>query len=288
MEMTMLKQMLIAAIGAIAFATPLPAQEAPPTTQVMVLGSYHFSNPGLDAVNLEADDVLSERRQREIQILAETLAEWRPTKIVVERVVPAPTFLDSRYADYEKSLATLRGEDVQIGYRVAKMLDHPAVYGFDEQPQGDEPDYFPMGPLMEFAKENDQQNVVAGLMAIVEAKMAEEQAAMEGRSIAANLLMHNDPEVLTSMHDRLYYGLIEIGDGEDQPGAVLNAMWYMRNAKMFAKMDMVAEPGDRVLMIVGSGHATWMRHFAQRTPRYSLVESYPYLELADARSADTE
>lgn len=105
----MLKQMLIAAIGAIAFATPLPAQEAPPTTQVMVLGSYHFSNPGLDAVNLEADDVLSERRQREIQILAETLAEWRPTKIVVERVVPAPTFLDSRYADYEKSLATLRG-----------------------------------------------------------------------------------------------------------------------------------------------------------------------------------
>lgn len=284
----MLKQMALAAIGAIVFASPLCAQDSSPTTQVMVLGSYHFSNPAQDVVNLEADDVLSERRQREIRILAETLAEWRPTKIVIERVVPPPTFVDPRYADYENSLATLRGEGVQIGYRVAKLLDHPAVYGFDEQPEGDEPSYFPMGPLMEFANRNDQQDIVAGLVALVEAKVAEEQAAMEGRSIAGNLLLHNDGDALASMHDRLYYGLLEIGDGEEQPGAVLNAMWYMRNAKMFAKMDMVAEPGDRVLMIVGSGHATWLRHLADRTPGYALVESYPYLELADARSAEAD
>jgi hypothetical protein len=284
----MLKQTVFAAIGAIAFASPLPAQDAPPTAQVMVLGSYHFSNPGRDVANLQADDVMSQRRQREIRILADTLAEWRPTKVVIERVVPAPRFVDPRYEDYENALATYRSEGVQIGYRVAKMLDHPAVYGFDEQPEGDEPDYFPMGQLMEFANRNDQQDIVSGLVGIVEAKVAEEQAAMEGRSIAGNLLLHNDPQALASMHDRLYYGLLQIGDGEDQPGAVLNAMWYMRNAKMFAKMDLVVEPGDRVLMIVGSGHATWLRHFAERTPGYGLVESYPYLELAAARSADAE
>ncbi|MEE4211068.1 MAG: DUF5694 domain-containing protein, partial [Parvularcula sp.] len=81
-----------------------------------------------------------------------------------------------------------------------------------------------------------------------------------------------------------YYGLLPIGNGDEQPGAELNAYWYMRNAKMFAKIDMIAEPGDRVLVIAGSGHATWLRHFARRMPGYELVDSMPFLIAAAALS----
>ena len=58
---------------------------------IMILGSYHMDNPGADAVNFEADDVLTAKRQRELQQLIERLARFKPTKIAVE----ADTSLDA-------------------------------------------------------------------------------------------------------------------------------------------------------------------------------------------------
>ncbi|MEO1047732.1 MAG: hypothetical protein AAFW59_05330, partial [Pseudomonadota bacterium] len=49
--------------------------------QVMVLGLYHFDNPGADMVNSKVDDMLTPNRQREIEALVESLASWKPTKI---------------------------------------------------------------------------------------------------------------------------------------------------------------------------------------------------------------
>lgn len=64
----------------------------------------------------------------------------------------------------------------------------------------------------------------------------------------------------------IYYGLMAFGDTESQPSAELNAYWYVRNAKMFAKAGLIAESGDRVLIIVGSGHKYWLDHFASTSP----------------------
>ena len=47
----------------------------------------------------------------------------------------------------------------------------------------------------------------------------------------------------------LYYGLLRFGDAVDQPGAELNAGWYERNAKIFAKLMTVARPGDRIIVM---------------------------------------
>src|SRR5690242_4580900 len=52
--------------------------------QVLVIGSYHMSNPRLDPVNITADDVLAPNRQREIEELARRVAEFRPTKVAIE------------------------------------------------------------------------------------------------------------------------------------------------------------------------------------------------------------
>jgi hypothetical protein len=41
--------------------------------EVLLLGTYHMGNPGRDLVNLVADDVLAEHRQRELQDLVESL-----------------------------------------------------------------------------------------------------------------------------------------------------------------------------------------------------------------------
>lgn len=276
----------LTAIATIAFATsaPLHAAEdeapAPEKVSVMVLGVYHFANPGLDMANVEVDDVLAPRRQQEIAALVDTLAEWQPSRIAVENQAAAPELTMSDYADTEELLGTTRNESVQIGYRLARQLGHDAVYGYDEQPGEGEPNYFPMGKVQAFAQENGGMELLGGLFAEVQAMAAEEEAKLPQQTIAQSLLMHNDTARVDALHDRLYYSILKIGDGDQQPGAELNAYWYMRNAKMFAKIDMIAQPGDRVLVIAGSGHATWLKHFVRRMPGYELVEALPFVERA--------
>ena len=67
---------------------------------------------------------------------------------------------------------------------------------------------------------------------------------------------------------------------KDQPGAELNAYWYMRNAKMFAKVGLFAKPGDRILVLVGAGHRYWLTHFAENVPGFISVDPTPYLRRA--------
>ena len=68
------------------------------------------------------------------------------------------------------------------------------------------------------------------------------------------LVRYNAPGTPMGGQD-LYYSMLKIGDGEDQPGADLNAMWYLRNAKIFAKLVNVGRPGDRVLVVYGAEHS---------------------------------
>lgn len=269
-------------VGLTAFGSQAIAQEEPEPEpiQVMVLGVYHFANPGLDAVNIEVDDVLADQRQREIEVLVNALAGWAPTKIAVENEAAPPTLAMPDYGQTAELLETTRNESVQIGYRLGKQLGHGAVFGYDEQPAEGEPNYFPMGKVQAFAEINGDMELLGELFAEVQAMAKEEEAKLANQSIAESLITHNDTARIEAMHHKLYYSLLKIGDGDQQPGAELNAYWYMRNAKMFAKIDMIAEAGDRMLVIAGSGHATWLKHFVRAMPGYELVEALPYIERA--------
>ena len=259
------------------------AAESPKPIEVMVLGSYHFDNPGLDLNNPKTDDVLKPQRQRELETLAAAVAEFRPTKIMVERVVKTGDLIDPRYAQFSPAdLAKNRDERVQIAYRVAHRLGHKTVYGIDEQPTAGEPDYFPFGKVIAWAEANGAKARLDTLMA-KGAALAKRVEDLQSETIPAALAEINRPET-TANDQTFYYEVLGFGDTEQQPGADLNAMWYLRNAKIFAKLQKAAAPGDRVLVVYGSGHNYWLRHFAETTPGYRNVDPVPYLrKAAEAR-----
>lgn len=296
----MRKLITVAILGLAAAASSVSAQPAENgatdiadgPVQVMILGTYHFGNPGRDVVNIETDDVTVPRRQRELEILAGALAQWAPDRILVEREAAGPDFIDSDYEHYSQPmLDNDRNEIVQIGYRLAALLGHDHVFGFDERGGEGEPDYFPFGSVTSYAEEHGQSDIIDRLFDEVRARAEAESAAQSGRSIAESLIEQNDRAEVDEAHRRAYYGMLAIGDGNAQPGAELNAYWYMRNAKMFAKLGLIAEPGERIFVIVGSGHSYWLRHFVEDTPGYELVDPLPYLRAAaivsrDRRSTD--
>jgi hypothetical protein len=272
---------MVAMIGTIVgLAAASPAAAEPATIEVMVLGTYHFDNPGRDLNNVTADDVTTPKRQAELEALSEALAAFRPTKVMVERQSTSPDLADDRFAGFTPAaLRSDRNEIVQIGYRLARRLKLARVHAIDEQPGTGEPDYFPFGKVAEFAAANGLQGRIDALMAKGAAITRATQDRMAAASIAELLIDHNDPDGAASRID-VYYELLPIGDATDQPGAELNAMWYLRNAKIFAKLIKAAEPGDRILVVYGSGHNYWLRHFAGSTPGFRSVDPLPYLKAA--------
>lgn len=82
-------------------AAPAVAQNpAVPRAQVMVLGTYHMDNPGLDYANPTVDDVLAPRRQAEIEAVVRALAEFRPTRIAIEATPSRDSLHNARYHAY--------------------------------------------------------------------------------------------------------------------------------------------------------------------------------------------
>lgn len=247
--------------------------------EVMVLGSYHMANPGLDVINIKTGDVMQPAAQTELQHLADTLASWKPTKILLETTPEAPDFTIAEYREQADALlADDPDERVQVGYRIARQLGHANIYAFNEAGGADGPDYFPIGRVQQWAEANGKVADLKALFDLAGQWIEAETAATGPCSIAEKLMPHNDTEFLTKVHRHIYYGHFAFGDVEDQPGAELLSYWYMRNAKMFAKVGMIAEPGDRLLIVVGSGHKYWLDHFVTEAPGYQLVDATPYLE----------
>ena len=285
---------LAAFAGAMLAAPPVAAQdeadaregEGAEPVEVMVLGVFHFANRNLDVVNIAVDDVLRADRQAELDALSRALAAYAPDRIFVEVQSRSADLSLPAYMQYGPAmLASDPDETVQIGYRLAALLGHEAVYGFNEQPDADEPDYFPFEPLQAYADEHGMADRIAAIVAHVTQWAAEQEAAQAHASLPVMLLGHNDPARLRTMHDLSYNGLLTIGDEDAQPGAELLGMWYLRNAKMFAKLGLVAQPGERALVIVGSGHKFWLDQLADHTPAYESVSPVPYLEMAARMAA---
>ncbi len=141
----MRKILLVLTLFAIPTASRSQSDARP---EILVLGTYHMANPGHDIHNLQADDVLSPKRQQEITQLIEVLKRFHPTKIAIESDVSGQR-ATQQYSDYLAGKYTLsRNEIDQIGYRLAKELGHRAIYPVDVD--GD----FPWQRVVNYAKAN--------------------------------------------------------------------------------------------------------------------------------------
>lgn len=260
-----------ALVALLALLPAMAAAQAPPA-QVMVLGTPHFDNPGLDYSNPRMDDMLSPRRQAEIEAVVEALAAWAPTRIAIEAPPAQDSFWNARYAEYRAGRHTLtRDEREQIGLRLAARLGHARVYGVDVHQDLD------VGGVLAWAGAHGHGERAARIGAGIQSIVAEMEAEQRG-SVAQMLKAANAPRADTL--ERLYLHFVPIADDTAYPGAQMVADWYGRNLKIFANVARVAQPGERVLVIMGAGHGPLLRRYAEESPDVTLVQADPYLERA--------
>jgi len=271
----MAKRALVGLICGLLIAAEACGNVVPPV-QVMVLGTYHMDNPGLDLHNAKSEDVLTPKRQAELAAVAEALAAFKPTVIAVERITPAPAYEDAAYSEFDDSqLASRRDERVQVGYRLARLAGLKTVHGIDEQPGPGEPDYFPFERVQDGVQRHGADAALAAMMSRTGKLIADFEGSQANSTVAELLIDANDPRTLAD--PSMYYELLAFDAGEDQPGAELLGYWFMRNAKIFAKLMDVVKPGDRVVVLFGGGHKHWLEHLARNTPGFEVVDPVPYL-----------
>ncbi|NRB46300.1 MAG: hypothetical protein HRU41_01415 [Saprospiraceae bacterium] len=242
--------------------------------KVMVLGTWHFNNPNQDMYNVKSDDVTTERRQKELEAVAEMLAKFKPTKIAIETAWQSryDTLDQKHYQAYRKGEYTLKkGEDEQIGFRLAKKLGHPQIYCIDYRLN------LPFDSMMEYAQKNGQMDILQPIFGQIESFIGEFQSKLSERTMGESLKVMNDPTMLDGGH-QFYVTMTRIGKGKDYPGAEVLTKWYARNINIYANLTRVStDPEDRILVIFGSGHAAILRELIRASAEYELVEAVDYL-----------
>jgi hypothetical protein len=199
-------------IASLILESAAPTQAAPPPTQVMILGTFHMANPGRDVVNPSVKDIMGKRRQKEILEVVELLKKFRPTKIALESPPGSPA-IQKRLEKYLAGEYVLTAsEKDQIGLRLAKNMNHRAVYGIDfDEDLG-------LDRAFRYAEKNPQ-DAVKRILSELETKVKSRQSNefMEKHSVRQILAADNAPEMDDLVH-RFYMGLLRVGKGKDYPG----------------------------------------------------------------------
>lgn len=233
---------------------------------LMVVGTGHFANPGQDIVNDSVDNVLSKRRQQEVEQLVAQLATFRPTQLAVEWPAKEQGALDQRYKDYLEHRYVLGPSEVdQLGIRLAGRFHLDKVYAADwnDAPTGPEKDY----DWPAFLESKQQQ---ATLEAITAPTRTLGFIPLGDQPLVDWISALNRSQVLSASH-RNYFDVAVIGDDTMQPGANWVGHWYGRNLRIFRNLTLVSrKPTDRLLVIFGQGHAYLLQQFAVESGAFKV------------------
>lgn len=262
----------------------------PDQVKVMLLGTYHMDNPGLDEVNVEADDIIDSGRQEQLEELVERFVEWNPDRVAVERPYDEFERVNDIYTKYRSGQyeygqeelfpaphpmrdddnSECRSEVVQIGFRLADKLDHDQVFPIDEHPE--EPDVDPFED-----REIDSRRKTSVTLPEPEALQREADECLVSSSLVEYLRWMNSEDELRNNHDMMFGRDIRAAGGEfDSP--LFIAYWYDRNIRMVHHLWRALEGGDeRIFLVVGSGHIRVLRHLLDETPMFCPTCPRPLL-----------
>ncbi len=237
--------------------------------QILVIGTFHFRNPGLDVAKVNTFNVMSDKSQQELESISNSIAKFAPAKIFVEWDYRKQDKLDDLYC---KNLDSLMKKDanelVQIALRSAKKLKHPKLYGVDYKETS-----FPYDSLITQMKIAGQVGLVEEGVTTMKAYESAQNKKMAALSLRELLLDFNTKRS-NDFSMQWYFGNASRGGKKDNfAGAFLVSEWYRRNLYMYALVQKLTEvKDDKVMVILGAGHIAMLREFIKFDPEFEIVE----------------
>ncbi|MEN3043780.1 MAG: DUF5694 domain-containing protein [Candidatus Hydrothermales bacterium] len=236
-----------------------------------IINIYHMGESGKHVINVENnDDILSSKRQVEIEELVNKLASYKPTKIFIEVLPEKEKEWNEKYNNYLNGKLELdRNEIEQVGFRLAKILGHKRLYGID-----DFNEEFDWGESFEnpFEKyKNDKE--LKNLLKKGERKSQKEIKILKEKGVIGFIRYLNSPKYMKE--DNEFY--IEIAKIRRE-FALWVKWWYGRNFNIFRNILNKAQNGDKILVIIGAGHGYFLREISKKYKGVRLIDIRKYLK----------
>lgn len=226
----------------------------------LIVGTTHFHD--------HPSRVLSDAGQREIEEVCAELSDWGPTKVAVE-IDPATTDPEALFARWSSGQSLPANEAAQLGYRVAARLGPARLFAVDLIGRFYDEDVERLTAHVPEHRDRWER-----LVASIEAEARDMHARLEAGTIRDLLVHLNSPDSLHRTLAIYYEHLLPLADEAGDPGPTMIANWYARNVRIAANIVRIADPGDRVLVIYGSGHVPLLRHSLAHVPGWQ-VHDYP-------------
>jgi Family of unknown function (DUF5694) len=228
------------------------ADEEPP--QVLMIGVFHFSNPGLDMIKTYQINVMEDASQDYLETLTSRIAEeFKPTKILLEYAPDGDEAMQKRYQDYLGGNHELEADETeQLGFRVAKKAGAVPVASYDDRTVE-----WQAEPLFEVMETADPE-IAARMGAAIERITIEAENMQKTMTLQELMLAHNDPE-----YDRMNMGFYlmtnSIATVGNHEGVDATASWWERNFRMYANIQRHAKAGERIMVVGGQGHTAILK-----------------------------
>ena len=246
--------------------------------QVLLVGTFHFAYPNLDAYKVAEEDqidIKSQEKQAEVQALLDYLARFKPTKIVVESGENTG-YLMRRYERWLAGEEELkRNERDQLGIRLMHRMGLDTIYGCDAgsilYDINNDERFASVKPIFEeMFKDYDWQSD-SEFDKLYNAFYEYETSLEKELPLLDVFKYMNRDDVIRRGH-----GAYLIGDftlGENIGPDFLSMYWYNRNLRIFRKIQRLdIQPDDRVMVIFGAGHLGILKQQFESTPEFELVK----------------
>ncbi|MEM1336545.1 MAG: DUF5694 domain-containing protein [Bacteroidota bacterium] len=240
--------------------------------KVLVVGTFHFQYPGLDTHKTSKEDqvdVLKEPKKSELEDLVAYIKKFHPNKIAIEARPKWNTM--EKYVQYQNGEhSDKRDERYTLGMRIAKDLELDTLYAID-------------ATSLFYDLQKKDSTLLNSLIDQIDWNASDPYWDM------AKKWLNYDDKLVPKMHLLDYfkylngrenhlanYGLYltgNMGKIENQAADNLSLWWYNRNLRIFSKLVGISEgPRDRILVIMGNGHASLLRHLFESSPQFEFVE----------------
>ncbi|TAP22384.1 hypothetical protein KUL49_17325 [Alteromonas sp. KUL17] len=213
--------------------------------------------------------------------IAEQIKTFSPTHIVVEhKFAEQKKFTEDYEAYLSKRNAKLkqfpRNEVYQLGFRLAEKLGHSSIFAVDTWGRMYSTvdqvliDKVKVAEFGKYYKSNPD----------TELRYSSGKPLYKSQGIAAELLRLNSEKNIKKSLGNYLIGHFKFETEENEYfGADFETgRWFSRNLRIFRNIQRVlAKPGDRILMIFGSGHMNLLNVFFDACPEYEREHIGNYL-----------
>jgi hypothetical protein len=246
--------------------------------QILMMGTFHYNNPGADVVQVKSFDILSDSAQEELEVITDRIKRFAPSQIFVEWKYDRQEKLDSLYALYlsgnyfdneELSDFYRKNEIFQMAFRAGEKLGLKRIVAVD-YPYTD----FPYGDMMSSIEKAGQSDLEESFTVLIQEFTVGFDELITSGATLEEMYSYLNSQELRQLDLGFYTHLAtQAGSVDDFDGPLLSSEWFKRNLCTWSLIQKGTLPEDeRVMILLGSSHVAMIDLFLKGNKEWTPVE----------------